>query len=336
MIFRDEHERRLPVPERLDAGEAARRAAAGDGLDLRRRLRGRRRRPSRGTTASAWRGKGVVVVTVNYRLGIFGFFAHPELTKESPHNASGNYGLLDQVAALQWVQDNIAAFGGDPGNVTIFGESAGSFAVSALMASPLARGSVPPGDRRERRVFSRRVGRLGARAARRERAAGRRRSQGARRRSLAALRAKPAEEHAEGGAGQAAAAVLRRTSTATYCPRIRREMFAGGEQATCRCSPAGMPTRCRARRHPQRAEADRAVVHRADARSASATHADAILAAYPASTDDGSPRIRRSPRQRHLHRLLDVEVARDARQDRAVARVSLLVRSKIPVPPDTK
>ena len=84
--------------------------------------------------------KGVVLVTLNYRLGVFGFLAHPDLTRESSHKASGNYGMLDQVAALQWVKDNIAAFGGDPGNVTIFGESAGSFAVSALMASPLARG----------------------------------------------------------------------------------------------------------------------------------------------------------------------------------------------------
>jgi para-nitrobenzyl esterase len=88
----------------------------------------------------AFARRGVVLVTVNYRLGIFGFFAHPELTKESGRNASGNYGLLDQLAALQWVRDNIAAFGGDPGNVTVFGESAGSFSVSALMASPLAKG----------------------------------------------------------------------------------------------------------------------------------------------------------------------------------------------------
>jgi para-nitrobenzyl esterase len=83
--------------------------------------------------------RGVVVVSMNYRLGIFGFFSLPELTKESPHHASGNYGLLDQAAALQWVRKNIAAFGGDPGNVTIFGESAGSFSVSALMASPLSK-----------------------------------------------------------------------------------------------------------------------------------------------------------------------------------------------------
>jgi para-nitrobenzyl esterase len=88
----------------------------------------------------AFAKKGVVLVSFNYRLGVFGFFAHPELTRESGRNASGNYGLMDQVAALRWVKDNIAAFGGDPGNVTIFGESAGSFSVSALMASPLARG----------------------------------------------------------------------------------------------------------------------------------------------------------------------------------------------------
>ena len=84
--------------------------------------------------------QGVVVVSMNYRLGIFGFFTHPELAKESGRNSAGNYGLLDQVAALQWVRDNIAAFGGDAGNVTIFGESAGSFSVSAQMASPLAKG----------------------------------------------------------------------------------------------------------------------------------------------------------------------------------------------------
>ncbi len=84
--------------------------------------------------------QGVVVVSMNYRLGIFGFFVHPELVAESGRNAAGNYGLLDIVASLQWVRDNVAAFGGDPGNVTIFGESAGSFAVSDLMASPLAKG----------------------------------------------------------------------------------------------------------------------------------------------------------------------------------------------------
>jgi para-nitrobenzyl esterase len=83
--------------------------------------------------------KGIVSVTVNYRLGVFGFLAHPELTKESPHGASGNYALLDQYEALRWVQKNISAFGGDPKRVTIAGESAGSISVSALMASPLSK-----------------------------------------------------------------------------------------------------------------------------------------------------------------------------------------------------
>ncbi|MGC1159543.1 MAG: carboxylesterase family protein [Acidobacteriaceae bacterium] len=84
--------------------------------------------------------KGVIVVSMNYRLGVFGFLALPGLAEESPQHAAGNYGLLDQTAALQWVKHNIGAFGGDPSNVTIFGESAGSFSVSAQMASPLAQG----------------------------------------------------------------------------------------------------------------------------------------------------------------------------------------------------
>jgi para-nitrobenzyl esterase len=85
-------------------------------------------------------GRGVVLVSLNYRLGVFGFFAHPQLTRESPHHASGNQGILDQIAALKWVRDNIARFGGDPSNVTIFGESAGSLDVSVLMTSPLSKG----------------------------------------------------------------------------------------------------------------------------------------------------------------------------------------------------
>jgi len=84
--------------------------------------------------------KGAVLVTINYRLGPLGYLAHPELTAESEHNSSGNYGLLDQIAALQWVQRNIASFGGDPNRVTIFGVSAGSWSVSYLVATPLAKG----------------------------------------------------------------------------------------------------------------------------------------------------------------------------------------------------
>lgn len=84
--------------------------------------------------------KGAVFITINYRLGIFGFYANPELSKETSAHASGNYGILDQIAALKWVKENIAAFGGDPENVTIAGESAGSMSVNILQASPLAKG----------------------------------------------------------------------------------------------------------------------------------------------------------------------------------------------------
>ena len=111
---------------------------AGDGSELR-------------YDGASLASKGIVTVTVNYRLGVFGFFALPALVKESPHHAAGNYGLLDQVAALRWVKSNIAAFGGDPARVTIAGESAGSISVSALMASPLARG-----------LFSQAIGESGA------------------------------------------------------------------------------------------------------------------------------------------------------------------------------
>ena len=96
--------------------------------------------------------RGVVAVTVNYRLGPFGYLAHPRLSAESEHDSSGNYGVLDQIAALQWVQENIAAFGGDPGRVTIFGESAGSWSVNILQASPLAPG-----------LFHRAIGQSGGR-----------------------------------------------------------------------------------------------------------------------------------------------------------------------------
>jgi para-nitrobenzyl esterase len=82
---------------------------------------------------------GVVLVTVNYRLGIFGFLAHPELTRESSRHVSGNYGLMDQIAALRWVRDNIAKFGGDPTNITVFGQSAGAQNTSLLMTSPLSK-----------------------------------------------------------------------------------------------------------------------------------------------------------------------------------------------------
>jgi para-nitrobenzyl esterase len=90
----------------------------------------------------AWAEHGVILVTINYRLGVLGFLAHPELTAESPNHTSGNYGILDQVAALKWIKANIAQFGGDPDHVTIFGQSAGAGSVQSLVASPLTKGLV--------------------------------------------------------------------------------------------------------------------------------------------------------------------------------------------------
>ena len=89
---------------------------------------------------TALAAKGAVVVTMNYRLGAFGFFVHPALTADSSHNASGNYGIMDMLASLEWVKRNAAAFGGDPGNVTLFGQSAGAMAIASLIASPRGEG----------------------------------------------------------------------------------------------------------------------------------------------------------------------------------------------------
>ncbi len=89
-----------------------------------------------------WAQKGVILVTVNYRLGIFGFMNHPLLAEESPEHVSGNYGILDQIAALKWIHANIAAFGGDPDNITVFGQSAGAGSVKTLVASPLTGGLI--------------------------------------------------------------------------------------------------------------------------------------------------------------------------------------------------
>ncbi|MBM89128.1 MAG: hypothetical protein CMQ41_12205 [Gammaproteobacteria bacterium] len=119
-------------------------AEAGDNLPVMVWIHGGALTRGSGATAS-YDGtnlalKGVVLVTINYRLGVFGYFAHSELVTESPTQAAGNYGLLDQMKALEWVQKNISAFGGDPENVTIFGESAGSWSVNLLTASPLAEG----------------------------------------------------------------------------------------------------------------------------------------------------------------------------------------------------
>ena len=169
--------------------------------------------------------RGIVVVTVNHRLNALGFLAHPELTAESDHHASGNYGLHDLVAALKWVQRNIAAFGGDPDKVTIAGESAGSQAASALMASPLAKG-----------LFARVIGESGSMFASPSRAPASleeaeaagldfMRKVGAR--SLAELRAAPADAILAAAPGLGFRPII----DGWFLPRSPAEIFAAGEHS---------------------------------------------------------------------------------------------------------
>ena len=186
---------------------------AGDGSELR-------------YDGAALARQGIVAVTVNYRLGVFGFLAHPELTRESPQHASGNYGLLDQQAALQWVRANIAAFGGDPQHITIGGESAGSWSVSAQLAAPASKNLVvgaiaesgsllglqplPTLAQGEATGFTFGVG-LGAA-------------------TLAALRALPAQQLLE-ASGQPGAPRFAPVVDGYFLPRQPAAVFAAGQQA---------------------------------------------------------------------------------------------------------
>jgi para-nitrobenzyl esterase len=171
--------------------------------------------------------KGVVVVSMNYRLNVFGFFAHAELAGESEHHSSGNYGLLDQLAALRWVHKNVAGFGGDPANVTIFGESAGSFSVSALMASPLAQG-----------LFHRAIGESGAffgsvlslKPLSRSEEADAKFAESLGAHSLAELRARPAAELLDAAVKQNPIRFAPNID-GYFLPRSVREIFAGGQQS---------------------------------------------------------------------------------------------------------
>jgi para-nitrobenzyl esterase len=226
--------------------------------------------------------KGVVVVTINYRLGVFGFLAHPELTRESGRNASGNYGLLDHIAALRWVRENVAAFGGNPQNVTIFGESAGSFAVSALMASPLAEGLFHRAIGESGAYFSAGNGTLALQplAATEQQGARFATSVGAA--SLAALRGKPADEIL------AAALKFQPWFTPNLDGHVLTEevhaRFAAGRQARVPLLAGWNADEIRAgivlgKQKPT------AETFTADTKKRFGEHAAAILAAYPATTD---------------------------------------------------
>lgn len=169
---------------------------------------------------------GIVAVTVNYRLGVFGFLAHPELTKESPHHASGNYALMDQSAALHWVHDNIAAFGGDPKRVTIAGESAGSFSVSAQMASPLSKDLIAGAIGESGSL----LGTLPPRPLAAAEADGAKFAESVGAKSLAELRAMPAEKLlAE--AGKAGFGRFVGTIDGYFFPDTPQEIYSTGKQA---------------------------------------------------------------------------------------------------------
>ena len=176
---------------------------------------------------------GLVVVTVNYRLGVFGFLAHPELSRESPHRASGNYGLLDQHAALKWVHDNVAAFGGDPGRVTIAGESAGSWSVSAQMVSPLSKGLINGAIGESGSL----LGTLPADTREQSEGRGERFASAAGAQSIAALRARPAAELLELAGnpfktnGNSEHLKFGATIDGYFFPRQPADLYAAGAQA---------------------------------------------------------------------------------------------------------
>lgn len=165
--------------------------------------------------------KGVVFVTINYRLGIFGFLAHPELTKESPHHASGNYALLDQLAAIRWVKKNITGFGGDPNRVTIAGQSAGSFSVNALVASPLGKGLFEGAIAESGGMFSRETRLQSLEDGEK---AGLKVAETVKAKSLADLRAIPAEELLKAGAPNMV------TRDGYFLPESVLEIFEAGKQ----------------------------------------------------------------------------------------------------------
>jgi para-nitrobenzyl esterase len=229
----------------------------------------------------AFARNGVLLVTINYRLGIFGFFAHPELTRESGRRASGNYGMLDQVAALEWVRDNIAAFGGDPGNVTIFGESAGSFAVSGLVASPLAKGLFHKAIGESGAFFS--TGTLPTRTLAASEEQGAKFAAGLGAESLVALRARPAAELLAKSSKMQPGFVP--TIDGCFLPEDVSAIYAAGRQNKVPLLAGWNADEIRAAvtlRSPKPTPQSFA----ADMRKRFGDSADAMLKSYPAATDE--------------------------------------------------
>ena len=224
--------------------------------------------------------KGVVVVSLNYRLGVFGWFAHPELTAESEHHASGNYGALDQLAALRWVKANIAQFGGDPDKITMFGQSAGCGAVYYLSASPLAKGVARAGIAQSFRTYRRMLTLAEAETM------GGQFGRTVGKPSIAALRAMSAEDLLEASLKTPAA-----TTTAIidgwFLPQDIHDIYARGKQNDIPILTGGTNDEgavgglgVEAARTP-----DTVAAYTAWVRQIFGARADAMLKAYPARTD---------------------------------------------------
>lgn len=224
--------------------------------------------------------KGMVAVTVNYRLGIFGFFAHPELTQESPNRASGNYGFLDQAAALEWVRRNIAAFGGDPKRVTIAGESAGSISVSALMASPVSKNLISGAIGESGALIST----LPPRSLADTEKDGQQFATSAGADSLKALRAMTAEQIQE-AATKGPGMRFRPNLDGYFLPKTLKEIFEAGEQAKVALL-AGSNTEEQGARGILGQSEPAPDNFAAAVKRLYGPNADAVLKAYPASTPE--------------------------------------------------
>ncbi len=266
--------------------------------------------------------KGVLVVSMNYRMGIFGFFSHPELDEESGHDASGNYGLMDQVAALQWVKKNIALFGGDPENVTIFGESAGSFSVSALMASPLAQG-----------LFQRAIGESGAYFGTTLDLAPRAQSEkdhldfaqtSLGTTSLADLRAKPAAELLDVSTKQHKV-YFAPNIDGYFLPEDVYSIYAKGKQSRVPLLAGWNADEGNYRSFFEKDEPT-AKNYAARASVVFGEKAAAFLKVLPRRDGRGSQTLGAGSHRRPVHRLFDLEVDRDAPGDGPHAHLSLPIR----------
>jgi len=227
--------------------------------------------------------KGIVSVTVNYRLDVFGFMSHPELTRESPHHASGNYGLLDQTAALKWVKQNIAAFGGDPRKVTIAGESAGSIAVSAQMASPLAKDLFAGAIGESGSI----LGALSAEPLEKGEAQGAKFQNALGAKSLADMRAMPAEEVLQAAGKGQAVGRFPITVDGYLFPEPPEKIFASGKQAHVPLL-AGWNSEEMTGRFLFGPSAPTAENYKNAVRKLYGAHADDVLNAYAVSSDDAA------------------------------------------------